>query len=99
MDTLQFSSACRALSAAARAAGLQAPSFRSPPGVDGANRTIRRRGRGSAVLAVVIHGRPAEAVLSDLVEGVVVANRLGPREAVRARTLLWDAVATARAAA
>lgn len=98
MDTFQFSSACRALAAAARSAGLQAPSFRSPPGVPGVTRTIRRRGRGPAVLAVALHGRPAEAVLSDLVEGVVVANRLEPREAIRARSLLWDAVAGSRAA-
>jgi len=99
MDPFQFSTACRALSQAARAAGLQAPSFRSPPGVEGVTRTIRRRGPSSAVLAVALHGRPTEAILSDLVEGVVVANRLGPREAIRARSLLWDAVARVRAAA
>jgi hypothetical protein len=99
MDPFQFSTACRTLSQAARAAGLQAPSFRSPPGVAGVTRTIRRRGRGSSVLAVAIHGRPAGAILSDLVEGVVVANRLGPKEAIRARSLLWEAVSKVRTAA
>jgi hypothetical protein len=99
MDSFQFSSACRALAAAARSAGLQAPSFRSPPRIEGASRTIRRRGRAPAVLAVAIHGRPAEAVLSDLVEGVVVANGLDGKEAIRARSALWEAVTGARAAA
>ena len=99
MDSFQFSTACRSLSAAARAAGLQAPSFRSPPGVEGATRTIRRRGRTAAVLSVAIHGRPTEVILSDLVEGVVVANRLEGTEAIRARSLLWEAVTGAQAAA
>lgn len=99
MDSFQFSSACRALSSAARAAGLQAPSFRSPPRVEGVSRTIRRRGRAPAVLAVAIHGRPTEAVLSDLVEGVVVANRLTGKDAIRARSTLWEAVTGSRAAA
>ena len=97
MDPFQFSTACRALSAAARGAGLLAPSFRSPPGLTGVTRTIRRRGRASAVLAVALHGRPAEAVLSDLVEGVVVANRLEGKDAIRARSVLWEAVSAARA--
>jgi hypothetical protein len=99
MDPFQFSTACRSLSAAARTAGLQAPSFRSPPGIAGVTRTIRRRGRAGAVLAVALHGRPTEAVLSDLVEGVVVANGLTGKEAIRARSLLWEAVTGSRAAA
>jgi hypothetical protein len=99
MDSFQFSTACRALSSAARAAGLLAPSFRSPPGVEGATRTIRRRSRSSVVLAVAIHGRPTEAVLSDLVEGVVVANGLEPKDALRVRGLLWEAVTGSQAGA
>ena len=97
MDSFQFSTACRALAAACRTAGLQAPSFRSPPGLDGVNRTIRRRGRAPAVLAVTLHGRPTEEVLADLVEGVVLANGLEGRSAIQARTALWEAVTRARA--
>lgn len=99
MDSFQFSSTCRALAAAARAAGLVAPSFRSPPGVDGATRTLRRRGPTSSVLAVAIHGRPTEVVLADLVEGIVIANRLTGKDSLQARTVLWEAIADQRAAA
>jgi hypothetical protein len=73
---------------AARTLGLVAPSFRSPPRTPGAQRTIRRNRRG----ALVRRGRPAPAVVADLIEGVVVANELGVAEATRARTALWEAV-------
>jgi hypothetical protein len=92
MDSFRFSATCRALALAARELGLDAPSFRSPPGVADATRTLRRRGAGPAVVAVAIHERPAAAVIADLIEGVVVANRLAPKDAVRARSALWEAV-------
>ena len=44
------------------------------------------------MVAVVYQGRPFTAVLADLVEGVVVANRLSGAAAIRARSALWDAV-------
>jgi hypothetical protein len=43
-------------------------------------------------VAVVVKGRPFQAVIADLIEGIVVANDLDPAEATRVRTLLWDAV-------
>ena len=60
---------------------------------------MRLRALAVAVLAVAIHGRPTEVILSDLVAGVVVANRLEGKEAIRARSLLWEAVTGAQAAA
>ena len=55
------------------------PSFRSPPGVPGVARTLRRRPDGSVQVAVTMAERPWAAVQADLVEGFVVANRLaGP---------------------
>ncbi len=96
--TVQFAAAARALATAARALDLRAPSFRSPPRVAGATRTLRRRG-GGAVVSVLVHERPWAAVLADLVEGVVVANGLTGRAAEQARTALWDAVAPGGAAA
>jgi len=44
-------------------------------------------------VAVRLHGRPFVAVLADMIEGVLVANRLDGTQATRVRTVLWDAVA------
>jgi hypothetical protein len=92
-SSTQFARVCHALAAAARRGGLQPPSFRSPPRLDGAVRTVRQRGRAGAVVAVVVKGRPFTAVVADMIEGVVVANHLAGADAIRARSALWDAVA------
>lgn len=91
-----FATSARLLAEAARAAGLRVPAFRSPPRLSGAHRTIRRY-PGGAVVAVRLRGRAIEAVVADMVEGVVVANRLTGDAALRARTLLADAVARGNA--
>lgn len=67
---------------------LSVPSFRTPPRLEGADRTLRRSTEG-AVVSVQTHGRPWVAVLADMVEGVVVANGLTGAEATRLRTSLW----------
>ena len=90
--TFRFADACRALTVACRRCGLTSPSFRSPPGVQGEVRTIRRRDDGAAVVSVAHRGRPFGAVVADLVEGVVVANQLQGADALRARSALWEAV-------
>ena len=59
------------------------PTFRSPPGISDVQRSIRRRG-GSATVAVVLRGRPWGAVLADMIEGIVAANR---RDRPRAATI------------
>jgi hypothetical protein len=89
---LRFADAARALAATARSRSLTAPEFRSPPRLPGADRTIRRRADGGATVAVRLRGRPWAAVLGDMVEGVVVANRLTGPAAMRIRTALWDGV-------
>lgn len=75
----------------ARVQGWRVPSFRSPPGVPGVMRTLRRRPDGSSVVAVVLHDRPWVDVLADLVEGVVAANGVRGAEAARCRAALWQA--------
>lgn len=90
--SFSFVHACQALTGACRRLGLQAPSFRSPPGLAGATRTIRQRASGPPVVAVRHQGRQPAAVVADLVEGVVVANRLAGGDAMRARSALWEAV-------
>jgi hypothetical protein len=89
--TAQFAHAARTLAHEARSRGLLAPSFRCPPRVVGADRTLRRR-PGGAVVAVRLRGRPWPAVLADMIEGVIVANGLSPPLATRVRTDLWEIV-------
>ena len=91
-SSLQFAGTVRTLGGAARARGLVVPGFRSPPKVPGAERTIRTRPDGSCSVAVVVKGRPLEAVVADLIEGIIVANHLSGAEATRVRTHLWEAV-------
>ena len=93
--SLQFARAARTLSGAARAHGLRTPGFRSPPRLGGVHRSLRWRPDGGATVAVVVRGRPFEAVLADMIEGIVVANRLAGGAADSARAALWGSVAAA----
>lgn len=89
--SIHFAHAVRTLSESARLQGLVVPLFRSPPRRPGALRTVRRTRRGATV-AVVVAGRPWTSVLADLVDGVVVVNRLEGARAIRCRTALWEAL-------
>jgi len=88
---VRFATTARALAEAARAAGWSAPGFRSPPRVAGARRTLRRHAPGQATVAVLLRDRPWEAVVGDMIEGVVVANGLRGPAADRCRDELWRA--------
>ena len=93
-STVEFAHAARALSRAIATTGLATPSFRCPPRLVGADRSIRRRESGeAAVVSIRVKGRPREAVLADMIEGVVVANRLASPDSDRLRTELWSVVA------
>ncbi len=87
----QFAGAARVLASQAHRHGLQPPGFRSPPRIVGVDRSLRRINNG-VVVSVLLRGRPFVAVLSDMIEGVVAANRLTGREAEIARTVLWQSV-------
>jgi hypothetical protein len=86
--TIRFADAARVLTREARRRGLVGPSFRCPPRLVGADRTVRRR-TGGPVIAVRVRGRPWPAVLADMIEGVIVANALSAPDATRLRTELW----------
>jgi hypothetical protein len=47
-------------------------------------------------VSVVVRGRPYQAVVADLIEGIVIANDLRGAEATRVRTRLWEAVVHAQ---
>ena len=91
LPALRFADAARRLGGAAHAAGLAVPAVRCPPRIAGAARTIRRY-PGGTVVSVRLRGRPFEAALDDMVEGVLVANCVEPADAVRIRAALEDAV-------
>ena len=89
--TVEFAAAARTLTREARRRGLVGPSFRCPPRLVGVDRSIRRRPDG-AVVSIRLHGRPRGAVIADMIEGVIVTNRLQPPQADRVRTDLWTAI-------
>ncbi|MCU1461305.1 MAG: hypothetical protein JWO37_1380 [Acidimicrobiales bacterium] len=88
---IRFGDTARSVAAAARRLGLAVPVFVSPPRLPRVARSLRRRADGTAVVAVRLGGRTAEAVAADLVDGVVVANRLTGDRADAARSTLLAA--------
>lgn len=90
-QAVHFADAARRLGAAARAHGLTVPAFRCPPRAPGVVRSVRRY-PGGAVVSVVLRERPFEEVVSDMVEGVLVVNRLAGDDASPVRTTLRAAV-------
>jgi hypothetical protein len=97
--SLQFAATVRTLGTAARRRGLEVPGFRTPPRVPGAERTLRRGVGGAATVAVAVRDRPFQAVVADLIEGIVVVNGLVGAEATRVRTALWEEVVAGHAEA
>jgi hypothetical protein len=89
--TVRFAAVARRLGAASRAAGLTVPAFRTPPRRPGAPRTIRRL-PGGPVVAVTLHDRAFTEVVRDMVDGVVVANRLDGEVGRRIRASLLRAI-------
>jgi hypothetical protein len=81
----------RFLAAECREAGLEVPAFRSPPRRPGTARTIRRM-RDGAVVAIQLRGRGSDVVAEDMIEGIVVANRLDAATAESVRRRLRAAV-------
>jgi hypothetical protein len=88
----EFSESVRTVVAVARRRGLRPPAFRSPPRLDGVDRSIQRRRNGVVTVAVRREDRPLAAIRSDVVEGVVAANRLSGEAADRFRRAAWSAL-------
>src|SRR5262245_52753365 len=89
--TLRFAEVARRLGAAAHAQGLAVPAFRSPPRTPGVSRTLRRH-PGGTVVSVQLRGRPFPAVVDDMVDGVLAANRVPPTDADALRAALHASV-------
>src|SRR5436853_6745931 len=91
LPAMRFADVARCLGAATHAAGLAVPAFRCPPRAPGAMRTIRRY-PGGAVVSVRLRGRPFAEVVTDMVDGVVAANRVPDADAPRVRASLHAAL-------
>ena len=91
MTSLDFGTAARSLARAAHLRGLVVPVFASPPSLPDLHRSIRRR-NGSPVVSIRLGDRPRGAVLSDMIEGIVVANYLEDSKADLVRSALWLAI-------
>lgn len=91
MTSLDFGSAARSLARASHLRGLVVPVFASPPSRPDLDRSIRRR-NGSPVVSIRLRDRPRGAVLSDMIEGIVVANYLEGARADLVRSALWLAI-------
>lgn len=87
---LAFAEAARQLGMAGRGQGLIVPSFRSPPREVGRRRTLSRHGDGSVTVSVMVRNRIWEAVLADMIEGVVAANQMDGIDAEILRDQLWE---------
>ena len=90
-SSFQFANAVRALSAVAREAGYEVPSFKGPPNLGEHSRTLKRNSDGSVTISVVFRGRAWLSTLSDIVEGFVVANS-HLEKAHQLRDILWSVI-------
>ena len=90
-SSAEFAAAVRVVAEAARRRGLSVPVFRSPPGLPELDRSLRRTASGT-VVAIRLGDRPVASIQADVVDGVVVANRLSGREASGFRRAAWAAL-------
>ena len=84
-----FAEMARELAAAARALGLDAPGFRSPPRQAGCDRTIRRYADGMTLVSVRVEARRWDDVVDDLIAGVLTVNDLHGVAAAQVRYQIW----------
>lgn len=89
---LAFAEAARLLGMAVRGQEMVMPSFRSPPREVGRRRTLARHDDGSVTVSVMVRNRVWEAVLADMIEGVVAANQMDGIDAEVLRDHLWEAL-------
>lgn len=91
-NAVRFAEAARRLAAAARADGLDVPTFRSPPRRATLRRSVRRRPDGSTAVSVQTRGRPLVAVVADMIDGIVAVNELDDAAADRVHDSMWAAM-------
>lgn len=93
LTSIRFAQIARQLNQAAKDHRLRTPAFRSPPRAPGLRRSIKRRPDGSATVSVSLRGRPAVAVVADMIDGVMAANEPCSTRSAEVRDRLWSAAA------
>ena len=88
--SVRFAIVAKSIAQVVARCGLDVPGFKSPPRSGNLDRTVRRQRSGS-IVAVRIKDRPFEAVIADMIEGVVLCNDMSTEKAGKLRSLLWDA--------
>ncbi|MEC7811097.1 MAG: hypothetical protein VX476_03025 [Actinomycetota bacterium] len=91
MTSFMFAETARIIGQVARSHDLSVPTFRSPPRIEEVHRSIRR-GNDFSVVSVSFHDRPYNAVISDMIEGVLVANSLDKGKSDSFRALMWSSI-------
>ncbi|MBO58837.1 MAG: hypothetical protein VX797_08355 [Actinomycetota bacterium] len=91
MTSFMFAETARIIGQVARKHNLAVPTFRSPPRIEEVHRSIRR-GNDFSVVSVSFNDRPYNAVISDMIEGVLVANSLDKNDSDFYRALMWSSV-------
>ena len=86
--SVRFSMIAQAFGRIGAQVGFVVPGFRTPPRSRESDRALRKDTSGS-VVAVRIKDRPFEAVIADMVEGVIVCNGLPAARSGELRNLLW----------
>lgn len=78
MTVPEFARVARLLGDEARRRGLCVPGFRSPPRLEGVERSLRRRKGAPPTVSVRLRGRPLDTVIDDMIQGVLAANGIDP---------------------
>ncbi len=87
--TTDFARIGRLLTDTAAGDQVEAPGFRSPPRIPGVRRSVTRNRDGSVTVAVVVRDRPVMAVLSDMIDGVVLTSGRQGADARHLYDRLW----------
>ncbi|NNE95065.1 MAG: hypothetical protein HKN24_03465 [Acidimicrobiales bacterium] len=70
---------------------INAPAFRSPPRIPGVQRSVTRNRDNTVTVAVTVRNRPLLAVVSDMIDGVVLASGTQGPTAADVYNELWSA--------
>mgnify|MGYP001187986673 FL=1 len=89
--SVRFSIVAKVITQVGARCGIEVPGFKSPPRSADLDRTVRRQSSGS-VVAVRIRDRPFEAVIADMIEGVILCNDVPIGKAGKLRNIMWSAV-------
>ena len=91
--SIKFVKVVRTLERIANQRGFNVPTFRSPPPTAKFQRTVKKQPDKKLIISIVVRERPWLAVLADIIEGFVLANKPSNRES-ELRDLLWDSISS-----